>query len=227
MSFSFVPVDQPFPRWWGPYSPARGKKCGFRFSDRRLGVWVDHDDGRDFWFVKSSLGASKLEQLVRTHFGGGYVMLLPNGSVIKPLQEEEERGQRVYLGEFAGDVVFQTHDGSDLSLTSPGLLKPGDLWTGPTSAGLECVITADGSLKCRWYHPTTYGRDDETHTMTAANAALARGFRAARPGEQAGRVRVTAKGHVITNRQVRGKWHCFYVGQVDVDKWPHLDEWIE
>jgi hypothetical protein len=227
MSFSFVPADKPFPRWWGPFTPARGTKRGFRFNGGRLGTWVENEDGRAFWPVCRSPGVVKLEKLVLDVFDGGRVLLLPNGTIVKPLQSDAERGQRAYLGEYAGDVVLETPHGTTFSLHKPGRLKPGDRWTGPTSTGLECTIASNGSLSCSWYHPTAYGRDDETHTMTAANAALAQGFRAARPGEQAGRVRVTARGHVITNRQVRGTWHCFYVGQIDIDKWPHLDDWIE
>lgn len=227
MSFYFTPIGKPFPRWWGPFTPARGTTRGFRFSGGRLGTWVENDDGRSFWPVCRSPGIAKLEKLVLDSFRGGRVLLLPDGGVVKPLQSDAERGLRVYLGEFGGDVVLETHDDDEFSLDMPGRLKPGDHWPGPTSTGLECTIASNGSLSCSWYHPTAYGRDDETHTMTAANATLAQGFRAARPGEQSGRVRVTAKGHVITNRQVRGTWHCFYVGRINVDTWPHLDEWIE
>lgn len=227
MSFSFAPAPPPFPRWWGPFSPARGTTRGFRFHDGRLGTWVDDEDGRAFWPVKRSTGLAKLEKLVLDSFKGGRVLLLPSGSVVKPLQSDAERGKRAYLGEYSGDVVLETPDGDTFSLDKPGRLKPGDRWPGPTSTGIECKITGTGSLECTWYHPATHGRDEETRIMTAASAALAQGFRLARPGEQSGRVRVTAKGHVITNRKVRGTWICFYVGQIDIDKWPHLDEWIE
>lgn len=227
MNFSFVPADRPFPRWWGPFTPAGGKYRGFRFNLGRLGTWVENEDGRTFWPVRRSPGVLKLEKLVLDAFDGGRVLLLPNGTIVKPLQSEAERGQRAYLGKYAGDVVLETPDGGAFSLDKPGRLKPGDWWPGPASTGLECTIASNGSLSCSWYHPTAYGRDDATHTITAANATLAQGFRAARPGEQSGRVHVTARGHVITKRQVRDKLHCLYVGQIDIDKWPHLDDWIE
>jgi len=63
--------------------------------------------------------------------------------------------------------------------------------------------------------------------MTPPDTALAQGFRAARPDSSAGRVRVTAKGHVITNRQVQGRWRCLYVGCIAIHQWPHLPHWIE
>ena len=227
MSFSFAPAPAPLPRWWGPFSPARGTTRGFRFHDRRLGTWVEIEDGRAFWPVKRSTGLAKLEKLILDTFNGGRVLLLPNGSVVKPLQSDADRGKRVYLGAYSGDVVLEKPDGDTFSLDRPGRLKPGDRWLGPTSTGIECKIIGTGSLECTWYHPTTHGRDDETRTMTTASDDLAQGFRLARPGVQSGRVRVTAKGHVITNRQVRGKWQCFYVGRIAIDKWPHCDEWID
>jgi hypothetical protein len=227
MSFSFAPAPTPFPRWWGPFSPARGTTRGFRFHDGRLGTWVEDGDERAFWPVKRSTGVAALEKLVRATFNGGRVLLLPNGSVVKPLQSDAERGRRVYIGEYSGDVVLETPDGATFSLDNPSRLRPGDRWPGPTSTGLECKITPNGALECTWYHPAAHGRDEETHTMTGASAALAQGFRLARPGEQSGRVRVTARGHVITNRKVRGTWLCFYVGRINLNKWPHLDEWIE
>jgi hypothetical protein len=227
MSFSFAPAPSPFPRWWGPFSPARGTTRGFRFHDGRLGTWVEEEDGRAFWPVKPSTGLAKLEELVLDSFNGGRLLLLPNGSVVKPLQSDAERGKRAYLGEYSGDVVLETPEGDTFSLNRPGRLKPGDRWQGPTSTGIECKITSTGSLECTWYHPAAHGRDEETRTMMRANAALAKAFRVARPGDESGRVRVTAKGHVITNKQVRGTWACFYVGQIDIEKWPHLDDWIE
>lgn len=227
MSFSFDPADRPFPRWLGPYSPTRGTRPGFRFHGGCLGTWVEDEDGRAFWPVRRSVGVATLEKLVLNAFSGGRVLLLPDGSVVKPLQRDVERGHRVYLGEYAGDVVLDRPDGRAFSLEKPGRLKPGDRWPGPTSIGLECTIAANGSLSCSWYHPTAYGRDDETRRMTAANPLLAQGFRAARPGKQMGRVHVVAGGHVITNREIRSGWQCVYVGRIDVDKWPYIDEWID
>ncbi len=226
MSFSFAPADRPFPRWLGPYSPARGKMHGFRFHNRRLGTWVQADDGRCFWHVRRSPGVAALEKLVLSVFHGGRVLLLPNGCIVKPLQGDDERGRRVYLGEHDGDILLEPAAGYRFNMADPGDLCPGDLWPGPTTTGIECVIQPNGSLACHWYHPAEYGRDMECHEMTAADPLLAKGFMLARKGEQRGRVRVTANGHVITNRLVGGSWKCFYVGQVDVGQWPHLDEWI-
>jgi hypothetical protein len=227
MSIDFSPAAQPFPRWWGPYSPARGTSSGFRFRGGRLGAFVEHEHGRAFCPIRRSHGIQNLERLVFENFRGGRVLFLPNGVIVKPLQGDEERGHRVCLGVFTGDVVLEMPDREYFSFEQPGELRPGELWPGPTSTGLECTISSNGELRCSWYHPAAYGRDSVSFSMTEANAILARGFRAARPGERGGRVRVTAKGHVITNRQVGGSWHCHYIGKIDCEKWPHLNEWIE
>ena len=227
MSVNFAAVSTPFPRWWGPFSPARGTRSGFRFHERRLGTWVGDDEGLSFWPVKRSSGLAKLEKLVLDTYGGGRVLLLPNGTVVKPLQRDVERGKRAYLGEFTGDVVLEKSDGGTFSFASPGPLKAGDPWPGPNTTGLECVIKSTGALECTWSHPAEHGRDTETKQLMPPNATLAKGFRVARPGESVGRVRVTARGHVITNRNDRGRWKCLYVGCIDCAKWPDLDEWFE
>jgi len=224
---NFEPAEQPFPRWWGPYSPARGNTRGFRLSGGQLGVWVDDDDGRDFWVIRPSEGSRRLQQTISQHFGGGRILLLPDGSVIKPLQQDVERGQRVFLGEIAGAVVLQRPDGTQFSMMNPGQLNPGDRWPGPSTTGLECVLDNAGNLRCDWKHPADYGEDQQSHVMVANDLSLRRGFRAARPGAGGGRVRVTAHGHVITNREVRGEWQCLYVGRIEVALWPYLEEWIE
>ena len=223
----FQPADTPFPRWMGPYSPARGNHCGFRMNAGRLGVYVNNADGREFWTIQPSPGLALLERTIRQHFTGGRVLLLPDGSVVKPLQTDEERGRRVFLGEFFGDIVLQTPAGELISMENPGALIPGARWPGPSTTGLECVIDSGGNVRCDWRHPAEYGDDTERHVMIAGDSALLKGFRAARPGDSAGRVRVTARGHVITNRQVNGEWICLYVGRIDTASWPYLDTWID
>ena len=60
-----------------------------------------------------------------------------------------------------------------------------------------------------------------------ADRQLASGFRLARPGESGGRVRVTANGFVVTNRQDRGlAWIPIYVGRIAPESWLHHQEWI-
>lgn len=227
MSFNFIPSPHPFPRWWGPFSPSRGVHSGFRFSGGRLGTFVNSPEGREFWTVQSGPGVQALEQLSLRRYGGGRVLLLANGYVIKPLQKDGEVGQRVVIGRSDGPVVLETPDGDEFDLSDPGELSAGDVWEGPTTTGLEAVLNADGSIECFWYHPDELGRVTEREKLFPANRALAEAFRTARDGGTVGRVRITANGHLVTNVEVGWKqWECRYVGQVPVEKWPHLEEWI-
>ena len=222
MSFDFTPAPQPFPRWRGPYTPSKGNRSGFRFHRGKLGTWV----GDAFWTVRRSRGVELLERVVRQRWGGGRVLLLPNGLVVKPLQEEDQRGIRQYIGLIKGDVILVTPDGDEFTLRNPAGLRPGGAWRGPRSTGLSCVLQANGSLKCEWHHPDGYGSINQTVQLTSPNAAFANTFKALR-GTPVGAVRVTANGAVITSWQDRGQWKCHYIGHINVSEWLHLEEWIE
>lgn len=227
MSFSFQAERAPFPRWWGPFSPARGTYSGFRFHNRQMGTWVENAHGREFWRVEDSPSLRALARLVLGHWHGGRVLLLPNGLVIKPLQGDFEVGRRVLIGRFQGSVVLTRLSGGVFDLGNPGKLTLGDPWSGPKTTGLECAIQPDGSLWCNWYHPTSMGRDEVRDQVWGPDPQLAKGFRKARSQDSGGRVRVTANGHVITNRQESdGKWHTLYVGQIVAQSWPHQRHWI-
>jgi hypothetical protein len=226
-TFSFAVERRPFPRWWGPFSPARGIYSGFRFHRRRLGTWLQNEHGLEFWPLLDSPGARSLARTVLDEWGGGRVLLLPNGLVIKPLQGDHEVGRRVLLGRFQGPVVLERADGGVFDLSKPGQIAPGAPWPGPKTTGLECAIQTDGSLACTWYHPTTMGRDEVRELLHGPDRSLATAFRSARPQHTGGRVRVTANGHVITNRQqLDGAWISLYVGRIAPDSWPHQRQWI-
>lgn len=226
-TFSFEVERKPFPRWLGPFSPARGTYSGFRFHQRRLGTWVESEQMREFWPLLESPGARSLARTVLDDWGGGRVLLLPNGFVIKPLQGDYEVGRRVLIGRFRGAVVLERPEGGVFDLSNPGQIAPGAPWPGPKTTGLECAIQPDGSLACNWYHPTKTGRDEVRALLHPPDRLLASGFRKCRPSDTGGRVRVTANGHAITNRQERdGAWVSLYVGRIHPDSWPHRKEWI-
>jgi len=226
MSFRFKATTAPFHAWYGPYSPARGNNSGFRVQAGRLKTTVDSGDGWETWLVQASAGVSQLESLVRRHWGGGRLLLLPNGLVIKPSPEGNR--DRWVIGQFHGPVVLEKPDGGTFDLAAPGPLTPGDRWPGPSTTGLACVIDArTGTLRAESVVPTAEGLLQTTFEVWKADPVLARGFTLARPYEGRGRVRVTANGHVITNRQRRGQWECVYVGFVDVAKWPHVADWAD
>jgi hypothetical protein len=224
MSFEFTAFREPFPEWHGPYSPARGTTSGFRIRGGRLKTVVDTEDGREEWIVSQSIGARSLQELVCRQWIGGRVLLLPNGLVIKPSPQGD--GQCWVIGQIHGPVVLEAPDGSEFDLHDPGSLEAGDIWPGPTTTGIECVINGStGALRAEIRIPTPTGCLRGDHEVVGPDGSLARGFKIARPGDHAGRVRVTANGHVITNRNQRGHWECVYVGRINVAKWAHHQEW--
>jgi hypothetical protein len=227
-TFTFRALARPFPRWAGPFSPARGTRSGFRFHQGRLGTWVENQSGMSFWSVADGHGARAIATLVRDEWGGGRVLFLPNGFVVKPLQKDDEVGRRALIGRFHGALVLERPNEPPFNMSTPGAVQPGKPWHGPTTTGLECAIQSDGSLVCSWYHPTQWGRDEVSEPLRGPDHSLAAGFRAARPGAGGGRVRITGNGHVITNRQeLAGTWVCIYVGYVDASSWARWDHWIE
>ena len=225
--FLFQPFPTPFPQWMGPFSPARGKYTGFRISSGQVGTWVENQAGREFWPFVDSPGSHALSQLVREHWGGGRILMLPNGHIIKPLQHDAEVGQRVLIGRFTGAVQLQRPHGGIFDMSAPGRLEAGDEWPGPKTTGIECMIQSDGSLQGKWYHPTDWGRDGVSEILCPPDGSLANGFSIGRQGDTVGRVRITANGHVITNRQEwNGVWVSIYVGQIIRNGWKHRPEWI-
>lgn len=226
-SFTFQPEQQPFPPWMGPFSPARGTSTGFRFYGRRLGTWVETRTGRAFWPLLDCNGSRAIANLVLSKWGGGRVLLLPNGFVVKPLPGDAEVGRRVLIGKFRGPIVLRRPDGTTFDMHSPGTLSPGDLWPGPKTTGLEYTIDRSGSLTCSWYYPTRSGQEMISRQLRGADPKLAMGFQKARLGDGGGRVRVTANGHVVTNRQERdGSWVAVYVGWIDPRSWTDWQHWI-
>lgn len=226
-AFEFEPESAPLPRWMGPYSPARGARCGLRVTQGQLGAWLQTEEFEEFWLVEDGHHARQLRDLVVRRWGGGRLLFLPTGHIVKPLQENDEVGKRVLVGRFRGALVLRSPDGPTLDLAWPGL-TPGTPWPGPKTLGLEAVIAQDGALDCRWYHPSPWGRDQVEARLRERDATLADGFRRCRPSEPAGRVRITANGHVTTNRHERdGSWTCLYVGWIDPRTWPSWDHWIK
>lgn len=226
---TFYPIsNHSFHRWMGPFSPARGTRSGFRFHNHRIGCWVNAGHECSFWPLVSEPGATSISRLVLRHWHGGRVLFLPNGMVIKPLQRDAEVGYRVILGRFDGPLILHTPDGKLFDMSQPGPLRPGDPWAGPTTTGLECILTEDGSLDCEWYHPSEFRREIVRVKLRAHDRDLAAAFRRARLGASGGRVRITANGHIITNRlQGNRAWTCVYVGYVPPTDWGYWDHWIQ
>jgi hypothetical protein len=212
----------------GPYSPARGSRWGFRFHQGRLGTWVVEEEVSEFWPIVDGEGSRAIQSLVLGTWRGGRILFLPNGYIVKPLQADVEVGKRVLIGRFQGALVLERRNQPVFDLSNPGNLLPGELWPGPTTTGLECVIQADGSLVCYWSHPAPEGSDKVSQRLHGPDPSLAKGFRLARKGETGGRVRITANGHVITNYKVQNNpYKSFYVGYINPNLWGDWKHWIE
>jgi hypothetical protein len=222
-TFDFKRLHHPFPRWLGPFSPSRGTRSGFRVRQDRIWACVD---GTSAWSVVDCSGVSSIVHIIRLYWKGGRVLFLPNGFVVKPLQEIDEVAQRVLIGTFRGSLLLNMDSGRVFDMSLPANLMPGDRWPGPSTTGLECAIDGSGALTCSWYHPSRYGRDDVSARLRGPDQALAAGFRAARPDHSGGRVRITANGHVITNRETWDGWESVYVGFVNPDSWTGWEKWI-
>jgi hypothetical protein len=169
-----------------------------------------------------------LTNLVKMEWGGGRVLMLPGGLFVKPLQKDSETGHRVLISRFTGSILLTKPTGGAFNLNKPGNLQPGNRWPGPKTTGLECAIDASGALKCTWYHPTSLGRDEITEQLRGPDRSLAAGFRVSRPFHSGGRVRITANGHITTNRQESDdSWAAYYVGWVDPAAWKsEWQKWI-
>jgi len=221
----FTPETLPFPCWVGPYTPARGSYYGFRIRGGMLGAWVSSDDGHSFCEVQQSDGVKRLTDLVARHWSGGRLLFLPSGLVVKPLQNDDERGARVVVGRYEGS--FPVRVGNNwLDFLAPSLgIAAGSVWDGPGTIGLECSIKADGSLLTSWDAPSEFGAERHQHVISGPNNALLTGFRAARPSDEGGRVRVTVGGHVMTKKEMRHGWKTFYVGRIATDNLRNWDNW--
>jgi hypothetical protein len=220
----FYPSKSPFPYWTGPYSPARGKS-GFRVKNGKLGAWVSSEEGRSFCIALETDGISNLAEFVTSNWQGGRLLFLPNGIIVKPLQNEKDAGMRVIVGRYEGGLKLISESGEiDLSVSS---YSSGSEWPGPSTIGLECTIKTDGSLVTSWQQPSEYGSEKYSEKITSANPGLIAGFKKARPYDNGGRVRVTVCGHVITNKETNDGWKSFYVGQAHTDEFSKWDKWIQ
>ena len=230
----FKPSSPPFDYWFGPYSVRKGKSgYTIRGSIGNGGLYtqVQDDNWQETWKVLST-GVHELVELVQKEFnGGGGISILPNGFVIKPLQDEHDVGWRQIIGRIYGTVVLGRGDASLFGFDSLSELEPGDAWEGPKTTGLVCTIRNNGSLDCKWLRKTQFGEEKVSEKLRVSDPELRAGFRKARPNDSGGRVRVQASGHVITNREVGyRKWSTFYVGHIDPNTWKcdwNSEDWVK
>ncbi len=222
---NFAPYTTPFPSWLGPYTPARGTTSGFRVKNGKLGAWVYSDEGGQFWSANQTSGTERLEKLVKQHWRGGRIMFLPCGYVVKPLQDEDERGMRVVIGEYKGEFLL-SYGREKIDFSQGSEFVPGSEWSGPKSIGLECTFRIDGSISTNWYQPSDFGREEYTERIAEADKEFISIFRRVRPYDSIGRVRLTIGGHVITNKETPGGWKSFYVGRLDTSQFRDWERYL-
>jgi hypothetical protein len=227
MSFFFTPAPKPFHLWLGPFVAARGRTADFRVRGEEFGAVFRSQDGERFWPAIETQGLKVMTALVKENWRGGRVLLLPDGHVVKPLQEEEERGLRVLIGRYSGAFALRMQADGQFDLGPGAAHRVGRPWGGPASVGIECVIHGDGSLRCSWWQRHSDSLFEVTRQVCGPDPSLYQGFRAARPGTDGGRVRVTVSGHVITNLKTSaGNWTSLYVGKIAPRNWTHDPSWI-
>ena len=205
---------KPFPRWWGPYSPRRGR-MGLSLRGGQITVREPAADGSGEveWVLESNSSVERFIQAVSAEFGGGRLLFLASGQIIKPCNTEDDVCVRMLVGAFTGSLVFTGPDGETFDLSDPGCDSAGEDWTGPSTIGLECVLKEDGRLNCEWKHPEGLGSNA---CVYGPNPALANAFRKARPGDVSGRVHLMPHGHVVTKWQAGyGRWKCSYVATLN------------
>lgn len=227
MSFVFAQAPSPFARWVGPYSPSRGtKKSGFRFHKKKLGTWVARANTLEFWQVDRSPGVSALEALVQKSWGNGRILLLPDGTVIKPDQSGD--GRRYLIGHIRGPIVVVRPDMTRFDYSGSHSLTPGKLWPGPRTTGIECKIDSSGRISCTWGIPATLGTLEQTVPVSGQHPQIAAALRAARPGVVDARVRIQSGGAVITSSDGGDDDDLVphYLGQIDVACWPSVANWV-
>jgi hypothetical protein len=220
---------KPFKRWWGPYSPARGVTHGLRFREQRLGIIHRTAVGEEFWAVRENADVKALTQLILSEWRGGRLLFLPNGYIVKPLPgPDDERGKRVLVGRYKGDLVLESPSGRPLDLGRPWVSTPGEAWAGPDTMGLECVIEPNGGVKCKWYHPEELGRIDTPAQLFGADAMRHKAFCVAQPSKTSGRIHIFPSGHVIAKYELgHERWLARYVGKVDLRTLGDWSHWLE
>ena len=224
MEPEFHPISEPFPSWVGPYTPRRGFSDGYSVTADGLVIQPWGSIGREKWVAESTFALRVLTSMVTRVYKGGHVKILPDGHVVKP-RNSNETGTRHYLGKFEGGIQFTGPGGRGFDPGDPGDLEPGDEWPYPYY-GLEATI--DGSTG-RLVTKTPFPKRGEEHfiRILTRDQELARGFRAARPRDGGGRVRILESGVVLTNRQDRhGEWMHLFVGRIDLADFLFDEDWI-
>ena len=227
MSTSFTPMNLPFPMWLGPYSPRRGTYSGWRVNGGRLVATVYSRGRQENWQAVEDDGIKALCRHVSWHFGGGRVLILPSGHVVKP--DQEGWRQRYVIGSLCGIPRLHNASGGVFDMSGPKGISPGQMWPGPASTGIECVIRTKGQMTSNRVFDLGNGEEEEALQVVSSACHIWRAFREVRHAN-GGRVRVTCLGVILTNHnhgsRHRPDWSTHYLGTIDLDDWRHHNEWV-
>ncbi len=219
---NYEPFQEPLP-WYGPYSPARGTNSGFRIRNRRLGIYTNDDS--EPWLAKQTNGVRELEQQVIERYGGGRILFLPSGHVIKP--DSGGTGHRSVIGKYKGEFSILGRENGIIDFSSE--FEPGSRWLGPNnSIGLECQLEVAGNgLQTEWYIPRNYGRDNNHEEIAIVNPNITHMFEECRPNIAQGRIQLLIGGHIITKTQEGySNWVTYYIGRIDLSQFNDWEQHI-
>jgi len=209
---NFRPYQPPFHQWMGPYTPATGFTSGFRVLQNSLGCHEVDDSSQFFCTAEESPGVRYLIDHVRTHFGGGRVLFLPNGLVIKPCNRGYDVGRRVVIGEYSGDLRIFTSEGFR-NFSDEQIQNPGTRWYGPQTIGLAIILEPRGCGYIKWNLSNRYYDEEHREPFDWIGSQVVESYQ--RVKGRTGRVRISVNGHAFTKVEEGTRWQTYYLGIAD------------
>ena len=218
----FIPVKFPIPYWTGPYSPAAGVKTGTKVKFGYAGAWCDTKVGLKFRTFEKSEGADLLSKLVINEFnGGGRIVILPNGYVLKPENDDDAVGYQRLIGKIEGDIIFPLIK-ENFKLGPAIEFELGSKWEGPLGGAVKCTVGDDGAIHTSWSVPCETGAKEYHKQLTEPNIALTGQINEIkRKYGDFGRIYYWYGGHLTTAKHER------YIGKVNCNSLDSKTEWFE
>ena len=235
VDFTFIPSASPHPLWHGPYSPVPGRSNGLRVRRGTAEALLHRGGYSETWVIENSPGARALVESVYIAYGGGRLLLLPNGAVIKPSPWSNE-GERRLVGSWSGRFTLVSPSGLRLCTSDPKimvkpvgtprrLIRSGDDWPGPSSQGLRCRIDPSGALFARTWHASHWGRTEVDFPIAPGDVMRALSYRLAGGHTSGGSVRLLEGGHLVMPTHDADGGLARYVGYVPPFQLPSISVW--
>lgn len=230
-----MPYPAPHPKWHGPYSVVPGRSNGLRVRRGAIEAQLWRNGYAETWVIDDSLGNRSLIATVQATYGGGRLLLLPNGAVIKPVASSSE-GERRLLGHWWGTLTLVSPLGQRICTTeanllvhprggTPRSLRPGDPWPGPSTTGLRCRIDPSGALYAKTWHASRWGRTEVDASVSGTSRLLFTSYLLAGGHRSGGSVRLLEGGHVVMPSHDAGGGLARYVGYVPPSTLPTISDW--